>query len=154
MIRFEIDFSKQKTEANLLYEKEEFSFHVDPHVSKGVASVLINDLQIEVDVDGNAIYVWGLCPYTAWKKNRDDPPEARPGRLKVSWGEDIVPGVSKRIGDRGSWQVTFNPESGWIRIHDPASNNISGELVEFATGALAQVDNGKLQSLWLRPIKS
>lgn len=44
----------------LVYRRSEQSLDVEPKPARGVASLLINDIQIEVDEDGRLIFVWGV----------------------------------------------------------------------------------------------
>lgn len=131
----------------LIYRRSDHSFDVEPMPAKGVASLLINDIQIEVDEDGSLIYVWGLCPQESWATGRVDPPETSSGRLHYVGGA-VVPGISKRLNAGNRWSILHDPSSRWLCVGDQSSK---GERVAFAPGAVAALTDGQITALWLRP---
>src|SRR5687768_2012252 len=93
----------------LVYRRAEHSFDVEPRPTAGVSSLLVNDVQIEVDEDGCLMYAWGFCPQESWSIGVVDQPEAIIGRLQ--YVETIIPGVSKRLNPHGRWPTTHDPRS-------------------------------------------
>lgn len=130
----------------LVYRRNDRSFDVEPCPEGGVTSLQVNDTQIELDEDGNLIYVWGFCPHELWDPAQLQPPRSLPGRLSYS-DKDIIPGVSIRLNEQ-RWPVLFDESTGWLCIGNPAAR---GEVVEFSPGATAVLDDGSLRALWLHP---
>jgi hypothetical protein len=131
----------------LVYRRSERSLDVEPRPDRGVASLLVNDVQIEVDEDGRLIYVWGLCPHESWTPAKLDPPATRPGRLLYVDGA-VVPGVSKRLNADKRWPVGYDASSQWLCVGD---ESVQGEMIAFAPGAIAALREGELTGLWLHP---
>ena len=131
----------------LIYHRSQRSFDVEPRPERGVASLLINDIQIEMDDEGRLIYVWGLCPHESWTRATLAPPSAKTGRLHYFGGE-VVPGVSERLNVSNRWGVINDISSCWMCIGD---ENAQGEGIEFAPGAVAVLKEEHLVALWLRP---
>lgn len=131
----------------LIYRPDEHSIDVEPRPEQGVASLLVNDVQIEVDEGGNLIYVWGLCWHESWKPARLDPPTAAPGLLRYV-GAEVVPGISRRLNAGSHWLVSYDASSRWLCVGDESSG---GEAVEFAPGSVAVLNEAQLVALWLRP---
>lgn len=130
----------------LVYRRGDRSFDVEPHPDGGIASLLVNDTQIEINEDGNLMYVWGYCPHESWKQSKLVRPPTSQGRV-LYLGEPAIPGVSTRL-NQPRWPILFDESSGWICIGD---SSFKGESVEFSPGAAIALDSGVLQALWLHP---
>jgi len=131
----------------LLYQRSESSFDVVPKPARGVASLLVNDIQIEIDEDGRLVYVWGFCPQESWASAIIQPREAVVGRLRYE-GAAVVAGVSRRLNAGKPWMVLHDRVSRWLCIGDHLSE---GEPVAFAPRAVAMLNCGEIKALWLRP---
>jgi hypothetical protein len=140
-------FDGKPVSGRLVYRRFEHSFDVEPRPERGVASLLVNDVQIEIDEDGRLIYVWGLCPHESWKAATLDAPAAKPGRLQYVDGE-VVPGVSKRLNAGKRWAVGYDSSSQWLCI---GAESAHGEMIAFAPGAVAVLGKDELVALWLHP---
>lgn len=130
----------------LVYRRSEYSLDVEPKPTRGVASLLVNDIQIEIDEDGRLIFVWGLCPQESWASAIVKPPQSAFGRLHYEGG--VVPGVSVRLNAGKPWMAFHDPVSRWLCVGDQSSE---GEPVAFAPGAVAMINRGEIKALWLRP---
>lgn len=135
------------TDGRLVYRSNDHSLDVEPRRSTGMASLLVNDVQIGVDEDGTLLHVWGYCPRESWREARLNVPTASPSGLRMP-DIDIVPGASKRLNPLKRWDVAFDASSGWLCIGNASSG---GEAVAFAPGAIAVVENGELTAVWLHP---
>jgi hypothetical protein len=131
----------------LVYRRSEHSLDVEPRPEQGLASLLINDVQLEIDEDGRLTYVWGLCSHESWVPATLDPPSAKVGRLQFVNGT-VTPGVSKRLNGGERWPVSFDPSSGWLCI---GSTSVQAEAVAFAPGAIAVLTEDEVAALWLHP---
>ena len=131
----------------LIYRRSERSLDVEPRPEGGITSLLINDVQIEIDENGCLMYVWGLCPHDSWITTTFDPPEAELGRLRYATGS-LVPGVSKRLNAVKRWPVGYDTSSQWLCIGDAS---VRGETIAFAPDSIAALTAGDLVALWLRP---
>lgn len=140
-------FDGKPVSGRLVYRRTDRSFDVEPRPERGVAALLVNDVQIEIDEDGRVVYVWGLCPHESWKAATLGTPAAKPGRLQYVGGQ-VVPGVSKRVNTDERWVVGHDASSRWLCIGDESAQ---GETIAFAPGAVAVLDGDDLVALWLRP---
>ena len=133
-------------QGRLVYRPGDRALDVEPHSDSGGASLLVNDAQIELDEDSHLLYVWGYCPHESWQASKLELPRSSPGRLSFS-GAPIVPGSSARLNHE-RWPILFDEAAGWLCIGSPGAR---GDAVEFSPGAIAVLDNGELQALWLHP---
>jgi hypothetical protein len=140
-------FDAKPVSGRLVYLRSERSLDVEPPPERGVASLLINDVQIEIDEDGRLVCVSGLCPHESWAPARLDPPSAKVGGLQYVNGT-VIPGVSKRLNTDNRWPARFDPSSGWLCIGDAS---VQTEAVAFAPGAIAVLTDDELAALWLHP---
>ena len=131
----------------LIYRRSERSFDIEPLPKGGVTSLLVNDVQIEIDEDCCLMYVWGLCPHESWTPARLNPAAAKPRRLRYANGA-VVPGVSRRLNADKRWPVHYDASSQWLCIGD---ESVRGEMIAFAPDSIAALRNGDLVALWLNP---
>lgn len=148
MMRLTLDDDATPSPGTLVYNAADFSFDTLGRVQEGESSLLLNDLQIELDEDGRLLFVWGLCPASAWSQIDAVVPTARPGVLRLD-GIPMTPGTSKRLNEESRWSVGVNSGAGWVCVGDPSA---SGDVIEFGPGAVAVLADGTLRSLWLRPV--
>jgi hypothetical protein len=131
----------------LIYRYSEHSFDVEPQPRRGVTSLLVNDLQIEIDEDGRLMYVWGLCSYQSWVQGSVDVPAAKSGCLHYV-DKEVIPGVSRRLNSEKHWAVTYDAKNGWLWI---GAEIVQDKIMAFAPGAVAALRHGELTGLWLHP---
>lgn len=134
----------------LLYRLESFAFDVIPRPSDAVSSILVNDIELEVDDRGTLLCVTGLCPHPAWQPTDFTPPDARPGRLRATSDSDWVPGISKRLTPPYAWPMFVNRNVGSVCVGHAEAR---GTAIEFARGCIAVLNSESLVALWLRPTK-
>jgi len=136
----------------LLYLKNEYSFYSENTPDLRGVSVLVNDVELFFDDDGQILYVSGYCPYQEWQKTPlVVPAYLSAGLVLVSPEPKSVPsGTSIGINDLNSrWYVYVNVE-GWICIGDPADRG--DQAVEFAPNCVAVLKGDFLVALWLKPV--
>lgn len=133
-------------ERRLIYWRSEHQLDTIRESSDGVASLLINDVQIEIDEAGRLHYVWGYCPHESWLAAPLKEPRGQTGCL-AHHGSDVVPGISRRL-NASRWSTTFDQSSGWLCVGEPRA---TGEAVAFAPGAVVVLSAGELVALWLKP---
>lgn len=148
MTRFDID-AGSPAPGELIYKPDEHSFDTANRTEEGEASLLINDVQLEIDGNNRVLFVWGFCPYASWVATQCSAPPARPSRLRVA-GLELQPGTSKRLNAEARWRVSADRRSGWICLGDTQA---AGDPVQFAPGAVAVLADGTLRALWLRPTR-
>ena len=134
----------------LVYREKEFSFDTEQHPGNGHGSLLVNDLQLEIDDKGRVLYVWGLCPYPTWSSTDRIPPAAFGAVLRVH-ENSLVPGTSKRVNAEVVWPVSMNKDVGWICVGDSRFESEETVLATFAPGAVAVLQGEVLRAIWLRP---
>ena len=135
----------------VVYIPEEYSFTArmldGTTLYSGGSSILINDLQLEIDQSGLIEHAWGLCPYTRWEPTMLLPPEGLKGQLVVDIGKEILPGCSYELAN--GWPVYVNREKGWVCIGDISSKG--EKAIEFARDSIAVFESDTLKAIWLRP---
>jgi hypothetical protein len=129
----------------LVYHRADRAVDVEPRLEKGVASLLVNDIHLELNNDGILIYAWGFCPHESWLSTTLIPPTLKYGRLHYV-GEPITPGISKRLGGKNPWPVAYDCSIGWLCV----GNSIDqADAIAFAPGSVASLLAGELVALWL-----
>ena len=61
-MKFIVQDPQEEQNFSLIYRDEDYSFDVEPLYGTGESSIMINDLQLEIDHEGRVLYAWGLCP--------------------------------------------------------------------------------------------
>lgn len=120
---------------------------------KGTTSVLVGTLQIEVGIEtGNALFVWGLHSHNSqWKRDRLERVLSEKGCVRVSFDCEAIGGVSQALAGVGEWNTTYDVNNGWICI-SAREDDAAESYIEFAQDTIAGLANGKLVSIWLRPV--
>lgn len=134
---------------SLMYKEDDYSFFIEPFEGGGGASILINDLQLEIDDDGKVLYVWGYCPLINVEETSDFPKKIKRNGLYVLLGSKVVPGMSFRLNSENRWTAHINKKTGWICIGSPEINSV--ELIEFAPSCVASLIGENLVGVWLQP---
>jgi hypothetical protein len=146
--QFEIAPERAPRHGTVVYRVEEYSFDVDKVTSDTYSSILVNDLNLEVDERGNLLSVWGLCPHPGWQRGRVCPPSAPHGAVRVRSGAPLYRGISVSLTRSERWPAVYDTASGWLAVGTPSAALV---LVEFVTGAILGLDDeGSLRCVWLR----
>lgn len=148
-MHFKITYPASRIPNNaLIYRANEYSFAVIPWPSN-FTSVLINDLNLELDQQGRVIFVWGLCPYTAWKQATLEPPHADFGDVYFVPDSPLEKAVSVRL-KQPRWPIYVDNSSGWIHIDGGCPNRMNP--VKVMAGVIIVINSkGDLCSIWLKP---
>ena len=135
-------------QGTLIYLPSELSFDTINRKIAGVASVLVNDINIEFSENREAVAVWGLCPLSSWNRGSVPEPASRSGRIRVE--EELTPGIAIRATPPGTyWPVTFDEASGWLYV---GQEMLSGDqAIEFLEGCVVGLRHGKIVGLFLHP---
>lgn len=133
----------------LIYRQDEYALATEPNQG-AFTSLLVNDVHIELDEEGCALSVWGLCPHPSWIPRTLSPPSARKHRLRVT-GANLVPGVGIRLNPGHYWSVFVDYTCGWLCLGDP--DPLAGDAYQFAPEAVAVLKGGHLVALWLQPVQ-
>jgi hypothetical protein len=136
--------------SSIVYRPKEFSFDVIPPPLRGFTSILLDDLNLEVDETGKVISVWGMCPHTRWKESVLAPPEAVPGELFVLPDEPFRRAVSVRLTPDRHYSPTYVDRSlGWVKIEGAFKPDAALEIIP---GVIFQLgEQGEFSALWLHP---
>jgi hypothetical protein len=148
--RFEIAGSEsQSRERSLVYRRDEYSFDTLPCDSGIFTSVLLDDLEIELEASGRVIEIRGLCPYPSWEARTLVAPEAKPGSLRLVCDQPLEKGVSYRLNEERYLPVLFDERTGWVQVK---GEQAASEAVAIFPGVIFELtDQGEVSSLWLRP---
>jgi hypothetical protein len=137
-MRFRIgSHPRGSTDNTLVYRPEDFSFDVEPHLT-GFASVLVNDLSLEVNETGKLIKVWGYCPHHAWTKSTVVPPSAKNLEVFAVSSERFLSGVSQSVNSDRRWPVYFDAQSGWVCLD---SGRTATSYAEVLNGVIIGLDD-------------
>ena len=111
--------------------------------------LLLNCVELIVDDVGVVQALNGYLPQADWAAGRLDPPPAVSGCLRVE--AEFTPGVALRCSSfEAPWPVVYDAGTGWIRISG-WGEGARGQSVAFMDGAIAEVRDGELLGLWIRP---
>jgi hypothetical protein len=151
-MHFRIDLSRhQASNGILIYRPNEYSFAVVPTPSNGFTSVLLDDLNLEVNEVGKVISVWGMCPHTRWTPAILTPPDAPFGDIFFVPDVPLSRGISLRLNRDGYLPVRVDPKSGWMLIQAPGKPVSSVKLL---SGVIFEIsEEGLLCAIWLRPLQ-
>lgn len=133
----------------LVYHPAEFSFDTVPSWREGYASLLVNDLNLEMNDSRQLIAVWGLCPHLGWHEASLSPPEAAWGEVHVT-GVTLQTGISKRLSAADArLPVKVDMEKGWIAIQGKVEPKLSTYM---SPGVILQIGAaGEFAAIWLHP---
>ena len=149
-MKFSIQESQKNQNFSLVYREEDYSFDIEPHDDTGFTSILINDLQLEVNNNGKIIYVWGLCPLIEYKETNETPKDYRKNSLVASLNKPLTPGVSHRLNKNERWPIYINKKKGWVCIGNPKTEG--KQMIEFLPNCIAALNQEELTAIWLQPI--
>ncbi len=119
----------------LIYRRNEYSFDTLQYCDSGITSILINELQLEIDLDGNILYVWGLCPIANYTETSITPKNVQTHGIKAIFNKEIVAGVSIKLNEIKRWPIYFHRDHGWICVGEPKVENV--KMVQFSPGCIA-----------------
>ena len=136
---------------SLVYRSEDYSFDVEPLDGTGDSSIMVNDLQLEIDDQGIVMYAWGLCPLIDCHPTKNFPKKYRSVALIAVLDKPPVLGISYRINEYARWPLYVNKKKGWVCVGNPETK--SKELVEFAPDCIATLENNEIIAIWLHPNK-
>jgi hypothetical protein len=130
----------------IVYRYDEYSF--DTLLSEGFTSVLINDLNVEMDASNCVVGVWGLCPHPRWIDRILTPPAAEKASLVVSSDRPFERGVSVRLNQGKNFPVYVDRNVGWVQVKGDLSP--SAAVMIFPGLIFELTGDGRFSSLWLK----
>ncbi len=133
----------------LVYRPEDYSFDVEPLDGTGDTSIMINDLQLEIDYEGKIMYVWGLCPLIKYEEIDEFPLKYKAGSLVALLDKPPVLGISYRLNEKERWPIYINKKKGWVCIGNPKING--KEMIEFIPNCIATLEDQEIIAIWLKP---
>lgn len=148
-MKFLIQKSETTQTFSLVYREEDYSFDIEPHDDSGFTSIMINDLQLEIDDEGKIIYVWGLCPLIKYEDTRETPERYESNSLFALLDKPPIPGISYRLNEKERWPIYINKKKGWVCIGDPKING--KQLIEFVPNCVATLEDQEITAIWLKP---
>ena len=148
--RFDIAYGVgQITNNVLVYRPEEYSFDMEPAPIKNFTSILIDDLNLEVDETGRVISICGVCPHTRWTEVVLVPPLAERGVLFATTDRPLLRGVSVRLNPTKYLPTFVDRTTGWVRVKGQSTSSAS---VMVFPGVIVEITGqGEFSSLWLQP---
>ena len=161
MIRFEMNTDVKPLEGELVYRDADHAFDFVPTStvvvreqsgSKGVTSLLLGTLQLEVSAEtGLVLYPWGYHPKAAWLARSLLPAVAPRVAVRAVGDGALDAGVAQDVAPSERWTTSYDAKSGWVRIARSENAAAWTEAVEFAPGSIAVLERGSLVELWLHP---
>ncbi|MDE3046710.1 MAG: hypothetical protein KGJ02_08760 [Verrucomicrobiota bacterium] len=150
-MKFLIQEPQENRNFSLVYRPRDYSFDIEPLDGSGDTSIMVNDLQLEIDHEGKIMYVWGLCPLIKYEETDEFPLKYQTGSLVAVLDGPPVPGISYRLNEDHRWPIYINKKKGWVCIGDPEIKD--KQLVEFAPNCVATITSQELTAVWLHPEK-
>ncbi|MDA1101906.1 MAG: hypothetical protein O2967_23365 [Proteobacteria bacterium] len=153
-MHFQINYSTRRIPNDVLvYRPEEFSFDVEPVPSGCFTSVLLNDLDLDIDETGKVLSISGLCPHTKWVETKLIPPKSTIAEIIFVPDGPLLPGVCVSL-DREYLPVHFDRASGWIRVQGGGKPSSPNSSIALMCGVVFEINKrGDLCTLWLKPHK-
>ena len=149
-MKFRIENKQEKQNFELVYRKDEYSFDIEPQDGSDHSSIMINELQLEIDHIGKISYVWGYCPLINYSETKEYPQNYCRNDLVVLLDEPPIPGVSHRLNKDKRWLIYINKKQGWVCIG--TSEIGQNKLIEFAPNCIASFDKEmQFEAIWLKP---
>lgn len=147
-MNFKVAFpSTRIANSALVYRVDEYSFARVPQ-HENFCSVLVNDLNLELNKHGLVVSIWGLSPYMNWRARALSPPSAQFGDVVFIPDKPLVRGISVRL-ESERWPVWVDKSSGWVRMDGGCNATTS---VKIFADVILEVDSaGRLCSIWLKP---
>jgi len=143
----------QPVAGKLVYRAAEYAFATEPRPVTCGTSFTINELELMMDDEEHrrVVLVEGYCPQPGWRASVLRPPVARPGILRGEAESPLPAGgaIAVHLKD-DRWPVLVDLAAGWVRLGKGAPDE-DREGVQFAPGAIAVLENGRLRALWLHP---
>lgn len=141
--------SKTDRRFSLVYREEDYSFDIEPLIYNGYTSIMVNDLQLEIDDEGKIVYVWGLCPLIKHQETDKAPKNYGSANLIALLNKPPIPGISYRLNENERWPIHINKQKGWVCIGNP--NCFGEQRVEFVNDCIAILEQQEIVTIWLKP---
>ena len=148
-MKFLIQKGETAPRFSLVYREEDYSFDIEPHDGNGFTSIMINDLQLEIDDEGKIIYIWGLCPLIKYEETNETPTNYESNSLVALLDKPPIPGISHRLNENERWPIYINKKKGWVCIGNPKING--KQMIEFVPNCVATLENQEITAIWLKP---
>lgn len=148
-MKFLIQKNKTTQTFALVYREEDYSFDIEPHDGSGFTSIMINDLQLEIDDEGKIVYVWGLCPLIKYEETNETPESYESKSLVALLDKPPIPGISYRLNEKERWPIYINKKKGWVCIGNPKING--KQMIEFVPNCVAALEDQEITAIWLKP---
>ena len=137
------------TSKYLIYRATEYSFDTVCARQGAVASVLINDINLEVSDDGKIQFIWGYCPFHSWKRQSLIVPQAVPGEVAIVTNEPFTMGTSQALYPQRLFPIFADETSGWVVVRGDSKPELAVMIMD---GVIIEVDyNQEFCALWLKP---
>jgi hypothetical protein len=148
--RFDVTYGEDGDPGrSLVYRHEEYSFDTLISRGEGFTSVLLDDLNIELDESGQVVAIWGLCPHTRWEACALVSPEAQKGSLSFVCDRPLTRGVSVRLNQAKYLPVLFDEATGWVQVKGEGTPSLA---VAIFPGVIFELTGqGEVANLWLKP---
>ncbi len=148
-MKFLIKTPQKDQNFSLVYRDEDYSFDVEPLDGSGDTSIMINDLQLEIDHEGKIIYVWGYCPLVKYQEIEEYPQKYQAQSLVALLDKPPIPGISYRLNEKERWPIYINKKKGWVCIGNPKVNG--KQMIEFVPNCVATLEDQEITAIWLKP---
>ena len=148
-MKFFIQERTKKQNTSLLYG--DYWFYMEPYDKYGFTSILVNDIELNVNDEGRITDVCGYCPLIEYKETNEFPEDYKNYSLIVILDNLPVPGASVRLTDVKGWPMYINKKKGWVCIGNPDTEN--KQLIEFVPHCVATMEGQELIAVWLHPQK-
>lgn len=151
LMRFYIKYENTAFYGSPQYFLDDESFFYDPWNDTDF-SIYIGDSYLSLDIilkSGEVKQFSGFSPRNNWIERSLSVPNYRFGSLYVCMDTETEPGVGIRYS--GNFKCFFDRQSGTLCIGNP-DDLLNCESVKFAQNTVAAIRDGKLISVWIKPV--
>jgi len=129
---------------NIFYYPDDYAFGTNPYPPFW-NSVLVDNLEIMLDIEGRITGVWGYCPQTCWKKNKLYLPFFVNGGIICDKFHEYDTHIPTRIAK--NWNVFYDQDINWIRI---GTENAKFDNIQVLSGLIFSLYKNNLKSVWIK----
>jgi len=152
-VRFDVAEPGPPAGGLLVYDPrgQGFEFRATEPVTGAAMELAFGSMSLRADRPGARLLgVRGYHPDASWLNGSLGSPTSTSARLRARLDRPPPPGVALRLVPAGDLTTIRDARTGWVRVGRTGVPT-GTQFVEFATGCLAELANGDLIAVWLRP---
>ncbi|MBS0584963.1 MAG: hypothetical protein JSR76_01515 [Verrucomicrobia bacterium] len=121
-MKFSLQDYQQEQNFSLVYRAEDYAFDIEPLYGAGDASIMVNQLQLEIDHEGLVMYAWGYCPLLKYEETIETPKNYTKQNLVAILKAPPIFGISYQLNKDVRWPVYINKKN-WLGMYRRSPNS-------------------------------